>query len=543
VANSLISGIETHQRCFLAGTSKARTLKRSVAFSILAALLDSCVSIPVRHAVPAEPTIAQVREDLRAGRYNVRALERHYEERIAAIDRSGPMINAVIELNPDAPAIAATLDAKVGPHGPLFGVPVLLKDNIDTADRMLTTAGSLALVNSGPAHDAFIVKRMRASGLLILGKTNLSEWANFRSTRAASGWSGRGGQTKNPYALDRNPCGSSAGSGAAVAADLAVAAVGTETDGSIVCPSSVNGLVGIKPTIGLISRSGIIPISASQDTAGPMARTVADAATLLTVLAGYDPDDPATAALKERPPPDYTQFLDRKSLSGVRVGVLRQYAGFHEEVDAVFERALAALRAQGAIVVDSAIAGQSALEADEQTVLQYEFKDGINRYLASRIGNKPQNLEELIAFNLKERAREMPFFGQELFMSSQAKGSLSEKPYVESHERAKRLAGADGIDAALAKDRLDVLVAPTVGPAWTTDLLNGDHNLGGAVSTAPAVAGYPHITVPMGSVHGLPIGLSFVGPAWSEPKLIAYAYAFEQAAPLRESPKFAMSAP
>jgi amidase len=498
----------------------------------------------MRDVVPAEPTIAQIHEDLDAGRYNVRTLERHYEARIAAIDRSGPALNAVIEVNPDATAIAATLEGDAAHRGPLFGVPVLLKDNIDTADRMLTTAGSLALMSSRPMHDAFIVKRLRASGALILGKTNLSEWANFRSTRSTSGWSGRGGQTKNPYALDRNPCGSSAGSGAAVAADLAVVAVGTETDGSIVCPSSVSGLVGIKPTVGLVSRSGIIPISASQDTAGPMARSVADAALLLTVLAGYDPDDPATAALKERPPPDYTQFLDRNSLKGARVGVLRQYAGFHEEVDAAFARALDALRAQGAVIVDSAaIADQSTLEADEQTVLLYEFKDGINRFLAGRAATGPQTLEELIAFDVREQAREMPYFAQELFVSSQAKSSLSDNQYIEAHERAKRLAGAEGIDAALAKDRLDVLVAPTVGPAWTTDLLNGDHYLGGAISTAAAVAGYPHITVPMGMVHGLPIGLSLVGPAWSEPKLIAYAYAFEQVAHARESPKFAISVP
>jgi len=498
----------------------------------------------MRDPIPAEPTIAQIREDLGVARYDVRTLERHYEARIAAIDRSGPLLNAVIEVNPDARAIAATLDGEAAHGGALYGVPVLLKDNIDTADRMLTTAGSLALMTSKPTHDAFIVKRLRAAGALILGKTNLSEWANFRSTRSASGWSGRGGQTRNPYALDRNPCGSSAGSGAAVAADLAVVAVGTETDGSIVCPSSVNGLVGIKPTVGLVSRAGIIPISASQDTAGPMARSVADAAALLTVIAGYDPEDPATAALKERPPPDYTQFLDRESLRGARIGVLRQYAGFHEEVDAAFGRALDVLRAQGAVIVESAaIANQSTLEADEQTVLLYEFKDGINRYLAGRTGSGPHTLEELIAFDVRERAREMPFFGQELFVNSQATGSLSDKPYVEAHERAKRLAGAQGIDAALVKDRLDVLVAPTLGPTWTTDLVNGDHYLGGAVSSAPAVAGYPHITVPMGMVHGLPIGLSFVGPPWSEPKLVAYAYAFEQATHARTVPKFAPSVP
>ncbi|HSY08447.1 MAG TPA: amidase [Steroidobacteraceae bacterium] len=514
-------------------------------FTLAAALAAGCAVTPAaRDGIPAEPTIAQVREDLTAGRYSVRSLERHYEARIAAVDGSGPALHAVIEVNPDAAALAATLDAHGADRGPLFGVPVLLKDNIDTADRMQTTAGSLALASSRPAHDAFIVRRLRASGALILGKTNLSEWANFRSTHSTSGWSGRGGQTKNPYALDRNPCGSSAGSAAAVAADLAVVAVGTETDGSIVCPASVNGLVGIKPTVGLVSRSGIIPISVSQDTAGPMARSVADAAALLTVLAGYDPDDPATAVLKERAPPDYTQFLDRSSLQGARVGVLRQYAGFHPEVDAAFARALDALRAQGAVIVDSAaIAAESTLEADEQTVLLYEFKDGINRYLAGRAGSGPRTLEELIAFDVRESGREMPFFGQELFMNAQATVSLSDKAYIEAHERARRLAGMEGIDAALAKDQRDVLVAPTMGAAWTNDLVNGDHTLGGAISTAPAVAGYPHITVPMGSVHGLPVGVSFVGPAWSEPKLIAYAYAFEQATHAREPPRFAGAVP
>ena len=473
----------------------------------------------------------------------MRTLERHYEARIATIDRSGPALHAIIELNSEAPAIAAALDADGHHRGALFGVPVLLKDNIDTADHMLTTAGSLALTISRPTQDAFIVKRLRASGALILGKTNLSEWANFRSTHSTSGWSGRGGQTKNPYALDRNPCGSSAGSGAAIAADLAVVAVGTETDGSIVCPSSANGLVGIKPTVGLISRSGIIPISASQDTAGAMARTVADAAALLSVLAGYDPEDAATLRLKDHPPPDYTRSLDRESLHGARIGVLRQYAGFHDEVDAAFARALELLRAQGAVIVDSAaIAGQSTLEADEQTVLLYEFKDGINRYLPSRKG-APQTLQELISFDVQERAREMPFFGQELFVNAQGTSSLAAATYIDAHERSTRLAGVEGIDAALAKDHLDVLVSPTMGPAWTTDLINGDHFLGGAISTAPAVAGYPHITVPMAMVHGLPVGISFVGRAWSEPALIGYAFAFEQAARAREPPKFAASAP
>lgn len=410
---------------------------------------------------------------------------------------------------------------------------------------MLTTAGSLALTAAKAPRDAFIVRKLREAGALIIGKTNLSEWANFRSTRASSGWSGRGGQTLNPYALNRNPCGSSSGTGAAIAADLAVVGVGTETDGSIVCPSSVNGLVGIKPTVGLVSRSGIIPLSASQDTAGPMARSVADAAALLTVLAGYDPDDPATAPQQSRPYLDYRQFLKRDGLRGIRIGVMRQHAGFNEDVDALLEHALQVLRAQGATIVDPTnIPTQGKFDDDEQTVLLYEFKDGINRYLASRTGSNtsqgalPGTLADLIAFNTHERAREMPIFAQELFVRSQAKGPLSDPEYVEAHERGKRLAGAEGIDAALTKDHLDALISPTLGPAWTTDWINGDHFVGGGVSSAPAVAGYPHVTVPMGQVKGLPVGLSWVGTAWSEPNLLTYAYAFEQAARARKPPHF-----
>jgi amidase len=419
---------------------------------------------------------------------------------------------------------------------------VLLKDNIDTID-MHTTAGSLALLDSTPPRDAFIVRRLRAAGALILGKSNLSEWANFRSSRASSGWSARGGQTRNPYALDRSPCGSSSGSAVAVAADLTLVAVGTETDGSITCPAAVNGIVGIKPTVGLVSRSGVIPISSSQDTPGPMARTVADAAALLNVLAGYDPDDPATAPLRDRPPPDYTRALNRAALKGARIGVLRSYAGFHEGVDAVFEAALQTLRAQGAIVVDPvSIPSDGQYPGDETLILQTEFRTGIARYLAQRGGAGPRDLSELIAFNSREAAREMPWFRQERFEQSLARGSLEDPAYLRARERAQRLAGRAGIDAALASHGgLDALVAPTMSVAWPIDLLNGDHVLGGAVSSAPAVAGYPHLTVPMGQVHGLPVGLSFVGTAWDEARLIGYAYAFEQAAAARRAPTYAPS--
>src|SRR5215469_1203872 len=366
-----------------------------------------------------EESILSLQEKMAAGKYSSEQITNLYLQRIDAIDKKGALLNAIIELNPDAVSIARSLDQerKSGKiRGPLHGIPVLIKDNINTGDKMQTTAGALAMQGHIAAMDAFVIKRLREAGVVILGKTNLSEWANFRSSHSSSGWSSRGGQTKNPYILDHNPCGSSSGSGAAVAANLCVVAVGTETDGSITCPASVNGVVGIKPTVGLVSRSGIIPIAASQDTAGPMARTVADAAALLTVLAGYDPDDPATAPLQDHPPPDYSRFLDATSLKGARIGVMRHYAGFYDDVDRLFERALAVLRSRGAVLVDPAdIPTADKLDADEQIVLAYEFKDGINRYLATREGSGPRTLAELIAFNQRAAAREMPFFGQELF--------------------------------------------------------------------------------------------------------------------------------
>jgi amidase len=517
-------------------------IRRSTGFLLCGVFLCAGAHA-ARDGIPADASILEIQQGLAAGRFDVPAVERHYEGRIQSIDRAGPRLNSVIEINPDAAKIAADLKNGADHTQPLFGVPVLIKDNIDTADRMQTTAGSLALVGSKTPHDAFIVGKLRQAGALILGKTNLSEWANFRSSRSSSGWSGRGGQTLNPYALNRNPCGSSSGSGAAIAADLAVVAVGTETDGSIVCPSSANGLVGIKPTVGLVSRSGIIPISASQDTAGPMARSVTDAATLLTVLAGYDPADPATAPLQSKPALDYRQFLKRDSLKGVRIGVMRQNAGFHEEVDALLERAIETLRAQGAIVVDPVnIPTQSKFDSDEQTVLLYEFKDGLNRYLQQR-GATPRSLAELIGYNNREQSREMPIFAQELFVNAQKKGPLTTPEYVEAREHARRLAGAEGIDAALEKEHLDALIAPTMGPAWITDWTNGDHFVGGGTSSAPAVAGYPHITVPMGFVRHLPVGLSFVSTAWSEPKLISYAFAFEQVTHARVAPTFPRQLP
>jgi amidase len=493
-------------------------------------------------AIPAASlSIGQVQQDLAAHAYSVTALVQHYQQRIATLDVQGPALHAVLELNPDAPQIARQLDAHAV-RGPLFGIPVLLKDNIDTADRMHTTAGSLALMDSRPPQDAFLVRRLRAAGAVILGKTNLSEWANFRSQHSISGWSARGGQTHNPYDVDRNPCGSSSGSGAAIAADFAVVAVGSETDGSIVCPSSVNGLVGIKPTVGLVSRSGIIPISVSQDTAGPMARTVSDAAILLGVLAGYDPDDPATLPLKDQAPPDYRAALRADSLRGARIGVLRDFAGFHEQVDRNFEEALAKLRALGAVLIDPvSIPTRGQFDDEELTVLQYEFKDGINHYLSTRRGTGPRDLSALIAFNSTHALKEMPWFGQDLLLASQRRGSLTDAAYIDARDKARRLAGAEGIDATLTKDHLDALVAPTMGPSWLTDPIDGDHFVGGGISSPSAVAGYPHITVPMKPVRGLPVGLSFVGAAWSEATLIGYAYAFEQATHYRVDPKLAVS--
>ena len=428
-------------------------------------------------------------------------------------------------------------------RGPLHGIPVLVKDNVDTADRMRTSAGSLALAASVAPRDAGLVARLREAGAVIIGKTNLSEWANFRSTRSTSGWSARGGQTRNPYVLDRNPCGSSSGSGAAPAANLAAAAVGTETDGSIVCPAATCGIVGIKPTVGLVSRSGIIPISHTQDTAGPMARTVADAAALLGVLAGADPRDLATARAAGRAHADYTQFLDAAALRGARLGVARNYGDYNTHVDRLLDEAVAAMKSLGATVVDAPLASKGKYEDAEFEVLLYEFKAGLNAYLATLPPSVAhRTLADLIEFNEQHAEREMPWFGQEIFVMAQKKGPLTAPAYRAALAKCREQSRARGIDLAMRTHRLDALVAPTGNPAWPTDLVNGDHFTGG-VSTPAAVAGYPHVTVPMGYVAGLPVGVSFFGGAWSEPRLLALAYAYEQATKHRKPPRFLVTAP
>jgi amidase len=492
----------------------------------------------------AETDIAALQRAMADGRLRAVDLVRAYLERIAAIDRSGPTLRAVIEVNPDALAIAADLDrerAEGRVRGPLHGIPLLLKDNIDTDDRTLTTAGSLALADSRPPKDATVAARLRAAGAVLLGKANMSEWANFRSSRSSSGWSGRGGQVRNPYLLDRTPCGSSSGSAAAVAASLCAAALGTETDGSIVCPSSICGVVGIKPTVGLTSRAGVIPISATQDTIGPHARSVADAAIILGAIAGPDPRDPASEAAAPHALADYTGALNPDGLSGARIGVLRGLFNHGPAVAQIYEAALSDLQARGAQLVDVALPPELAATADaERLVLLYEFKDGLRSYLATRlpIGSDapPRSLADLIAFNQRHADREMPFFGQETFLESEATSSLDDPEYLAALA-ASRDTARRAIDGLLAEHRLDAIVAPSKTPAWAIDLLNGDHYLGGSSSPA-ARAGYPLITVPAGFVRDLPVGVTFMGTAWSEPTLIRLAYAFEQATRARRAPQF-----
>ena len=493
-----------------------------------------------------EITITELQEAMKSGRWTARGIAQSYLGRIDTLDKNGPTLNSIIELNPDALAIADAMDRerKAGHvRGPLHGIPIVIKDNIDTADRMRTSAGSLALAENIAARDAFIVARLREAGAVILGKTNLSEWANFRSTHSTSGWSGRGGLTKNPFVLDRNACGSSSGTGTAVSANLAAIGIGTETDGSVVCPSSASGLVGIKPTLGLISRAGIIPIAHSQDTSGPMARTVRDAVILLGILTGADERDPITTSSRSKGHADYTRFLDPDGLKGARIGVARQYFGFNDATDRVMKNAIAVIKSLGATIVDPAnIATNGKFDATENDVLQYEFKADINKYLAAAPSAvKARTLADLIKFNEEHRAEEMPYFGQEIFEQSEKRGPLTEKKYRDALAKNHRLARTEGIDATMKKHKLDAIIAPTGGPVWATDLVNGDHFTGG-YSSASAVAGYPHITVPAGLAFGLPVGLSFFAGAWSEPSLIKYAYAFEQASKARQKPKFLATA-
>jgi amidase len=489
-----------------------------------------------------EITITELQDGMKSGKFTARSLVEKYTTRIDEIDKRGPAVNAIIEMNPDAPSVAEALDRErkaKGPRGPLHGIPVLIKDNIDTADRMMTTAGSLALMGSKPPKDSFVAQRLRAAGAVILGKTNLSEWANIRSSHSTSGWSGRGGLTKNPYALDRNPCGSSSGTGAGISANLAAVGIGTETDGSIVCPSSSNGLAGIKPTVGLVSRGGIIPISHSQDGAGPMCRTVRDAAILLGALTGVDPDDAATAASAGKAQTDYARYCDPDGLKGARIGVARKYFGFNDSVDALMEQSLDVLKKAGAILVDPAdIETLGKFDDTELLIFMYELKADLNAYLARLGPGAPvRTLKDIIDFNDRNRQREMPYFGQDLFVKAEAKGPLTEKEYVDAVAKNHQLARTEGIDALMDKNHLDAIVAPTGSPAWLTDLVNGDHVAGGS-SNAAAVAGYPNINVTAGYLAGLPVGISFFGRAWSEAVLIKLAYSFEQATKARQTPRF-----
>jgi amidase len=488
-----------------------------------------------------EATLAGLQEKMKTGALTARALTRAYLDRIETLDRSGPRLRSFLETNPEALALADALDRErraKGPRGPLHGIPVLLKDNIDTHDKLTTTAGSLALAGSVPPRDSFVAERLRAAGAILVGKANMSEWANIRSSKSSSGWSARGGQCLNPYVLDRNPCGSSSGSGTAAAANLVAVAIGTETDGSIVCPSNNCGLVGIKPTLGLVSRAGIIPIAHSQDTAGPMCRTVRDAAILLSAIAGVDPRDAETQASAGHANADYASFLDPAGLKGARIGVFRKTFGFHASVDRLMEDALAEMKRQGAVLVDPAdIPHSGEYDESELDVLLYELKADLNAYLAS-LGSsaRVRTLADVIRFNEENKDREMPYFGQDLFLKAEEKGPLTDKAYVEALEKNRRLSRAEGIDAVMNEHTLDAIVAPTGGPAWTTDCVNGDH-FGGGSSTPAAVAGYPSITVPAGAVFGLPVGISFIGRAWSEPVLLRLAYAYEHATHRRTPPR------
>lgn len=503
-------------------------------------------STPVSPFELDELDVSSLQARMESGSVTSRSITALYLGRIEELNRQGPNLRAIIETNPDALDIADQLDAERAEgrvRGPLHGIPVILKDNIDTADRMVTAAGARVLAENVAAQDSWVASRLRVAGAVLLGKANLSEWANFRSTRGSSGWSGRGGQTRNPYSLDRNPSGSSSGSAVAVAANLCPLSVGTETNGSVISPASVSGIVGFKPTVGLVGRSGIIPISESQDTAGPMARTVRDVAVLLGALTGIDPRDAATQASAGNAHTDYTTFLDAAGLGGARIGVVRSALGYHEGVDRIAEAALDQLREAGATLVEIETLITADIGADEFNVLLYEFKDGVNRYLAGTPSNVAvRTLEDVIAFNRANADETMPYFGQEILVQAQEKGGLDSPEYVQALANVRRATRADGIDRALNEHRLDALVAPAEGAAWTTDLVNGDRYISGGNGYGPAaMAGYPSITVPMGFVSGLPIGLCFFAGAWAEPQLLRLAYAYEQATRHRAAPTFAES--
>ena len=515
-----------------------------LAIAVATATLVGCTAPPAQPAdtKPAvdvvELSAMDARERMASGALTAQALTQAYLDRIATVDDAGPRLNAVIELNPSAIAEATALDAerKAGKlRGPLHGIPVLIKDNVDVAG-MVNSAGSLALADNRPKEDAFVAKRLRDAGAVILGKANLSEWANFRSTRSTSGWSSRGGQTKNPYVLDRNPCGSSSGTGSAIAASLGAIGLGTETDGSIICPASVNGLAGLKPTVGVVSRTGIIPISVSQDTAGPMGRSVADVALMMNGMAGVDPADPSGPAAAGKIPSDYTAFLKADAVKGKRFGLLRQAMGYHPDVDASMDKAAAALKSAGAEVVDVRMATYNDWNDAEFDVLLYEFKDGLNAYL-KRSGSPHGSLEALIAWNKANAGRAMPFFGQEIFERAQAKGPLTDAAYRKARDQSRRLAGRDGLIAVLEKNQLDAVIAPSMSPAWPTDHVLGDHFLGAGYGTA-AVAGTPSLTVPIGESQGLPLGITFMGRPYTEGELMGFAYALEQVTKARKVPGY-----
>jgi amidase len=502
---------------------------------------QSCLNYEVSSFELDEATIGDLQNGMKSGKFSAHDLTQKYLSRIAEVDRGGPRLNSIIELNPDALAIADALDKErkeKGPRGPMHGIPVLIKDNIDTADKMLTTAGSLALLGSHATTDSFVAQKLRAAGAVILGKTNLSEWANIRSSHSTSGWSGRGGLTKNPYALDRNPCGSSSGTGAGVSGNLCAVGVGTETDGSVVCPASANGVVGLKPTLGLIGRSGIIPIAHSQDTAGPIARTVTDMAILLTALAGIDERDSATSEMASRPALDYTKFLDANGLRGARIGVARKYFGFHDATEVLMQNVIDEMKAAGAVIIDPAdIPSFGKFDDTELTVLLYELKADLNAYLAKRPDAGVKTLKDVIDFNIKNKDKELQYFGQDLFLKAEEKGPLTSKEYLDALAANHRLSRQEGIDAIMDQHKLDAILAPTAGPTWITDLVDGDHVVGGSSNVA-AVAGYPDISVPAGYISGLPVGLSFFGRVWSEPTLIKIAFGFEQLTKARKAPKF-----